>query len=174
MTSIYLFLMYLSHVSSPVSQVFGGTKVSKISCSSKVSQVSSPVPQVSSGTCSKVSWLSSPVSKVYGGTKVSSPVSHVSSQMSSGSKVSHVSPPLSQVSTPIYFKGADHILSNLYSCTLIYQGVTFASSEHLYQYCKAVEHSDFYLAKLILEAQTAKESKSISKHIKTSQQWFYS
>jgi predicted NAD-dependent protein-ADP-ribosyltransferase YbiA (DUF1768 family) len=44
----------------------------------------------------------------------------------------------------------------------------------LYQYRKAVEHSDFYLAKLILEAQTAKESKSISKHIKTSQQWFYS
>jgi predicted NAD-dependent protein-ADP-ribosyltransferase YbiA (DUF1768 family) len=39
---------------------------------------------------------------------------------------------------------------------------------------KAVEHSDFYLAKLILEAQTDKESKSISKHIKTSQQWFYS
>ena len=108
--------MYLSHVSSPVSQVSGGTKVSKVSCSSKVSQVS----------------------------------------------------------TPIYFKGADHILSNLYSCTLIYQGVTFASSEHLYQYRKAVEHFDFYLAKLILEAQTAKESKSISKHIKTSQQWFYS
>ena len=160
--------MYLSHVSSPVSQVSGGTKVSKVSCSSKVSQVSSPVPQVSSG--SKVSRLSSPVSKVYGGTKVSSPVS----QVSSGSKVFRVSPPLSQVSTPIYFKGADHILSNLYSCTLIYQGVTFASSEHLYQYCKAVEHSDFYLAKLILEAQTTKESKSISKHIKTSQQWFYS
>jgi predicted NAD-dependent protein-ADP-ribosyltransferase YbiA (DUF1768 family) len=94
--------------------------------------------------------------------------------VSSGSKVFRVSPPLSQVSTPIYFKGADHILSNLYSCTLIYQGVTFASSEHLYQYRKAVEHFDFYLAKLILEAQTAKESKSISKHIKTSQQWFYS
>lgn len=44
----------------------------------------------------------------------------------------------------------------------------------LYQYRKAAEHADFYLAKLILEVQRAKESKSISKHIKTSKQWFYS
>ena len=92
--------------------------VSQVSGGSKVSQVSS---------CSKVS---SPVSRVSSGSKVSS-----------GSEVTQVSPPLSQVSTPIYVNGADHILSNFYSCTLIYQGVTFASSEHLYQYRKAVEHS---------------------------------
>ena len=83
--------------------------------------------------------MSSVMSKVY---QVSSPVSRVSScskvsrysKVSSGIEVTQVSPPLSQVSTPLYFKGADHILSNFYSCTLIYQGVTFASSEHLYQY----------------------------------------
>jgi hypothetical protein len=150
---------------SSVFKVSGGTKVSspvsQVSSGSKVSHVSFPVSQLSSG--SKLSHVSSPVSRVSSGSKVSS-----------GSEVTQVSPPLSQVSTPIYFKGADHILSNFYSCTLIYQGVTFTSSQHLYQYRKAVEHSDFYLAKLILEAQTAKESKSISKHIKTSQQWFYS
>ena len=77
----------------------------------------------------------SKVSQVSSCSKVSSPVSRVSS----GSEVTQVFPPLSQV--PIYVNGADHILSNFYSCTLIYQGVTFASSEHLYQYRKAVEHS---------------------------------
>jgi hypothetical protein len=34
------------------------------------------------------------------------------SKVSSGIEVTQVSPPLSQVSTPLYFKGADHILSN--------------------------------------------------------------
>ena len=145
-----------------MSQVSSGSKVSspvsRVSSGSNVSPVSSSVSQVSSG--SKLSHMSSPVSQVSSGSKVSQ-VSSPVSRVSSGSEVTQVSPPLSQVSIPIYFKGADHILSNFYSCTSIYQGVTFTSSQHLYRYRKAVEHSDFYLAKLILQAQTAKKSKSI-------------
>ena len=43
---------------------------------------------------------------------------------------------------PIYFKGAGHILSNFYPCTIV--------NEHLYQYRKAVEHSNFHLAEQII------------------------
>ena len=39
---------------------------------------------------------------------------------------------------PIYFKGAGHILSIFYPCTIVYKGMSFPSSEHLYQYKKAV------------------------------------
>ncbi|XP_052105053.1 uncharacterized protein LOC127738033 [Mytilus californianus] len=77
--------------------------------------------------------------------------------------------PSSVTNTPIYFKGAGHVLSNFYPCILTFQGLTFSSSEHLYQYRKAVEHSDFHLAHLIRSASTAKDCKVLSKHVKTNQ-----
>ncbi|XP_062603277.1 homeobox protein Hox-A3-like, partial [Saccostrea cucullata] len=73
--------------------------------------------------------------------------------------------------SPIYFKGEHHILSNFYPCVLMFQGLTFQSSEHLYQYLKAVEHSDPYLANQIQNAPTAKISKQISKLVNTTSHW---
>ena len=47
--------------------------------------------------------------------------------------------------------------------------MSFPSSEHLYQYRKAVEHSNFHLVEQIRHAETASEVKKLSKFIKSSQ-----
>ena len=119
---------------------------------------------------------SSPVrSRVSQSVRTSSPVrSRVSQSVRTSSPVR--SRVLQSVRTsspgPIYFKGAGHILSNFYLCTIVYKGMSFPSSEHLYQYRKTVEHSNFHLAEQIRHAETASEVKKLSKFIKSSQNWF--
>ncbi|CAC5401141.1 unnamed protein product [Mytilus coruscus] len=73
---------------------------------------------------------------------------------------------------PIYYKGPSTPLSNFFPCTLVFNGITFPSSEHVYQYVKAVEHSQFSLANQIRHAKTAQDAKHLSKFIKTSSHWF--
>ena len=79
-------------------------------------------------SCSKSVRTSSPVrSRVSQSVRTSSPVrSRVSQSVRTSSP------------RPIYFKGAGHILSIFYPCTIVYKGMSFPSSEHLYQYKKAV------------------------------------
>ena len=101
------------------------------------------------------------------------PVAHHSAPVSNPTvPVTNPPPAPNPTSAHIYFKGAGHILSNFYPCVMTYTGLTFHSSEHLYQYRKAVEHSDYYLATLIRAAPPAKDSKVLSKQVNTSRNWF--
>ena len=55
---------------------------------------------------------------------------------------------------------------------MVYKVMSFPSSEHLYQYRKVVEHSNFHLAEHIRHVEAASEAKKLSKFIKSSQNWF--
>ncbi|VDI27201.1 Hypothetical predicted protein [Mytilus galloprovincialis] len=73
---------------------------------------------------------------------------------------------------PIYIKGPLSPLSNFFPCTLVFRGMSFPSSENVYQYVKAVEHSHFTLAEQIRHSKTAEDAKHLSKsYHKISSNW---
>ncbi len=73
----------------------------------------------------------------------------------------------------VKFRSADHPLSNFFPCSIDIYGRQFKSSEHAYQYRKAVENYEWDLAEEIVNAPTALKAKQISNKIKdgTSTQW---
>ena len=78
-------------------------------------------------------------------------------------------PPLENV-TP--FKGKLDVLSNFYPCKLRFEGKEYASTEHLYQYYKAVESGRDDIAKEILSLKETRDVKILSFKIKTDEKWF--
>ena len=73
-------------------------------------------------------------------------------------------PPLENV-TP--FKGKFDVLSNFYHCKLRFEGEEYASTEHLYQYYKAIENGYEDLSKEILLLEESRDVKLLSFRIKT-------
>ena len=66
------------------------------------------------------------------------------------------------------FAGASDVLSNFYPCELKAFGVTHRSSEHAFQYVKAVRSGDIPRANAIQSAPTALDAKRIGKTISAS------
>ena len=62
----------------------------------------------------------------------------------------------------VIFRGHKHPLSNFFPVALDYDGQTFPSSEHMYQYIKCMFHGETDLANQILTADTAFKAKQIA------------
>lgn len=69
------------------------------------------------------------------------------------------------------FKGKDDVLSNFYPCKVHVYGRTFASSEHAYQYKKAVASNQQEMAEEFLKLESARNVKILSGQIKTDDKW---
>ena len=69
------------------------------------------------------------------------------------------------------FKGDQDVLSNFFCFIFYFNHVRFLSSEHCYQYCKALFHNDKQLSKVIRRAPTPAEAKRISRQIRTTPAW---
>lgn len=72
----------------------------------------------------------------------------------------------------ILFKGGEHPLSNLFKLEtpIVFRGISFDTVENAYQWAKATEHGEFYLAEQI-KNKTAKKAMFMGKKIKTSEKW---
>ena len=80
--------------------------------------------------------------------------------------------PLRKVeSQPIKFKGPGSSFSNFYAVPLHMWGMTFASSEHAFQYRKAVEMNQHVTAEKIRQAPTARDAQLVAKTIQTNDRW---
>jgi len=66
------------------------------------------------------------------------------------------------------FSGKNRFLSNFYSCTFIYRGVTWQSSEHAYQ---AAKTDDPTQKRVIRLAQTPGMAKRLGKNITLTENW---
>ena len=62
-------------------------------------------------------------------------------------------------------QGAKHPLSNFHPCNIRYRNQGFRSSEHAYQYSKAIHMGDNRSAQAILQAPSAYLAKSIGSHL---------
>ena len=71
----------------------------------------------------------------------------------------------------VAFQGAGDVFSNFYRCELFVFGMVFSSSEHAYQYQKAMEHNCFGLALQILNAPSGNVAKRLSKLIPENATW---
>ena len=71
----------------------------------------------------------------------------------------------------IGFKGAGDVLSNFYPCEIRFEGQSFASTEHAYQFYKAMHCGRSDVAQLILQTKQTRSVKIISKRLKTSDAW---
>lgn len=60
--------------------------------------------------------------------------------------------------TEVAFRGKLDFCSNFYPCSISYQGITFSTSEHAFQYAKCKDEKSQHL---IRSAETAAESKAI-------------
>ena len=69
------------------------------------------------------------------------------------------------------FKGKDDVLSNFYPCKVHVHGKTFHSSEHAYQYMKAMKNDRAEVAERIVQLDCARQVKFLSHQIKTNQAW---
>ncbi|CAC5396076.1 unnamed protein product [Mytilus coruscus] len=90
-------------------------------------------------------------------------VSPVRPPVASLSRVRVVSPSRAHVVSPSRARAASHVYDPDFKPP---------TAEHVYQYVKAVEHSQFSLANQIRHAKTAQDAKHLSKFIKTSSHWF--
>ena len=72
----------------------------------------------------------------------------------------------------LLFKGENNPLSNLYILEkpIRYHGLDFMSSEHAYQWSKAVVHKQFQIANQILKV-SSRQAMHLGKSIKTSEKW---
>lgn len=68
-------------------------------------------------------------------------------------------------------QGKDDILSNFYPCQFNIFGIQAQSSEHAYQYTKAVRRGEIDQAKKICESRNASEAKYQSRFLKPSTTW---
>ena len=71
----------------------------------------------------------------------------------------------------IAFGGKDDPLSNFYECEIDIFGFKHPTSEHAFQYAKAMRSGDIMRAMSIREATTPLEAKQIGKQVTTSDQW---
>ncbi len=73
----------------------------------------------------------------------------------------------------VKFRSADHPLSNFFPCNIDIYGRRFKSSEHAYQYRKAVENHAWDMAEDVVNAPTASKAKQIGDRIKDNRahQW---
>lgn len=71
----------------------------------------------------------------------------------------------------IAFGGKDDPLSNFYECEIKIFGFNHPTSEHAFQYAKAIRSGDMLRATSIREAATPLEAKRIGKQVTTSDQW---
>lgn len=69
------------------------------------------------------------------------------------------------------FQGAGDILSNFYPCTIEFKGKTFRSSEHAYQYEKALVMGNEEVADMIFSSPAANKAKQISKQLGKDSRW---
>ena len=69
------------------------------------------------------------------------------------------------------FNGKDMVLSNFYPCTIDVFGVKHRSTEHAFQYVKALRCGDLPRATAIQEARTAIDARRIGKEITVSEQF---
>ena len=76
--------------------------------------------------------------------------------------------PLENITT---FRGKHDVLSNFYPCTIRVFERTFASSEHAYQFMKAMSHGKVNVAKDIIQARNACEAKRLGKRVITERVW---
>lgn len=77
----------------------------------------------------------------------------------------------SRPAKPIKFKGGRSSFSNFHRAHVKIWGMTFLSSEHAYQYRKAVTMNQWEEAETILHARTPHQAKEISQDIITDQRW---
>ena len=66
-------------------------------------------------------------------------------------------------STPERFSGSNHIFSNFYKCQIKYQNTTFHSSDHVFQYKKALCDDKHDVALEIANSTTADNARDIAK-----------
>lgn len=71
----------------------------------------------------------------------------------------------------IFFKGEENPLSNLYECTVCYNGFYYASSEHAYQYCKCYYHEEYDLCDSILKEESPRIVMNIGRKCDTTPDW---
>ena len=71
------------------------------------------------------------------------------------------------------FKGSKDILSNFYPCTIHVYEKSFPSSEHAYQYAKALCHGQAKIAQDILKADNAWEGKKLGGKVVIEYLWNY-
>lgn len=69
------------------------------------------------------------------------------------------------------FNGVKNKLSNFYPCDIEYENVRYPSSEHLYQWQKAVFHDMYSTADSILNADSAWEAKKLGDKVKIVPAW---
>ena len=68
-------------------------------------------------------------------------------------------------------RGYKDPLSNFYPSNITHEGIQFKSSEHLYQYQKAIYHQDDRVAEQVLRAETALEAMRQGEAIQKSESW---
>ena len=69
------------------------------------------------------------------------------------------------------FQGKDDVLSNYYMCDINCHGILAKSSEHAYQYVKAIRRGCLDTAKLIKEAPAAYIARQVSKRLPYDPNW---
>ena len=72
--------------------------------------------------------------------------------------------PLENITT---FRGRHNVLGNFYPCTIRVFDRTFASSDHVYRFMKAMSHRKVSMAKDIIQARNAYEAKRLGKRVIT-------
>lgn len=75
------------------------------------------------------------------------------------------------MSSTTVVRGADCVLSNFYPWPCVYEDLQFRSTEHLYQYQKALHHDDTRTADQIMHAPTAARAKQLASHIVPTATW---
>ena len=70
------------------------------------------------------------------------------------------------------FAGYKNALSNFFPCQLYYEGQSFASSEHLYQYLKAEYHDQPEICHEIINCGTANQAMYVRLKIVPSRSWY--
>ena len=69
------------------------------------------------------------------------------------------------------FQGRNEALSNFYMCEINCHGITAKSSEHAYQYVKAIRRGNLDIAKMIKDAPTAYLAKQTAKRLPYNSSW---
>ena len=69
------------------------------------------------------------------------------------------------------FRGKREVLSNFFPCTMRVFERTFASSEHAYQFMKAMSHEKDSVTKDIIQSRNACEAKRLGKRVITEGVW---
>ena len=75
------------------------------------------------------------------------------------------------MSDVVLFRGHKHPLSNMYPATIYIWNIVFPTSEHAYQYKKAMHMKQFDVAAKIRGAGSPYEAMRISRQIKLDQTW---